>query len=105
LDEATKTAMVQQVAGAIRENVARVIVGKEAVAEHGKRVSLIAEGRYLDVKKDYKTTMVELLKKYEENFQQQASFDRTKCFWLENFKNHFGEHTLGKSGYSMLHRR
>ena len=30
---------------------------KDAVAEHGKRVSLIAENRYLDVKKDYKTTL------------------------------------------------
>jgi len=30
---------------------------KDAVAELGKRVSLIAEGRYLDVKKEYKTTL------------------------------------------------
>ena len=67
---------------------------KEAVAEHGKRVSLIAEGRYLDVKKDYKTTMGELRKNYKKNFQQQASFYRTKCFYLENFINHFGEYTL-----------
>jgi hypothetical protein len=47
---------------------------KEAEAELGKRVSLIAENRYLDVKKDYKTTLKELLEKYEENFKHQASF-------------------------------
>ena len=35
---------------------------KEAEAELGKRVSLIAEGRDLDVKKDYKTTLGELSK-------------------------------------------
>ena len=33
---------------------------KDAEAELGKRVSLIAENRYLDVKKDYKTTLGEL---------------------------------------------
>jgi hypothetical protein len=36
---------------------------KDAEAELGKRVSLIAEGRYLDVKKDYTTTLSEVLKK------------------------------------------
>ena len=30
---------------------------KDADAELGKRVSLMAEGRYLDVKKDYKTSL------------------------------------------------
>ena len=34
---------------------------KEAEAELGKRVSLIAEGRYLDVKKDYRTTLEEVM--------------------------------------------
>jgi integrase len=41
---------------------------KDAEAELGKRVSLIAEGSYLDVKKDYRTAFKELLGKYEENF-------------------------------------
>ena len=41
---------------------------KDAEAELGKRVSLIAEGRYLDVKKEYKTTLKKLCKKYTENF-------------------------------------
>ena len=67
---------------------------KDAVAEHGKRVSLIAENRYLDVKKDYKTIFKELLEKYEENFKSQASFTKYKAFCLANFKEHFGEETL-----------
>ena len=67
---------------------------KEAAAELGKRVSLIAEGRYLDVKKDYKTTLKELLKKYKENYQHQPSFETWKRFCLENFKEYFGEDTL-----------
>ena len=37
---------------------------KDAEAELGKRVSLIAENRYLDVKNDYTTTLKELLAKY-----------------------------------------
>jgi hypothetical protein len=36
---------------------------KDAEAELGKRVSLIAENRYLDIKKDYKTTLKELIAK------------------------------------------
>ncbi len=67
---------------------------KDAEAELGKRVSLIAEKRYLDVKKDYKTTLGELLDKYEENYQQQASFTGWKAFCLKRFKDHFGEETL-----------
>lgn len=38
---------------------------KEAEAELGKRVSLIAEKRYLDVKKDYKITLGELIATYK----------------------------------------
>jgi len=67
---------------------------KDAEAELGKRVSLIAENRYLDVKKDYKTTFKEILEKYEENFKNQASFSKYKKFCLENFKEYFGEDTL-----------
>ncbi len=66
---------------------------KEAEAELGKRVSLIAENRYLDVKKDYKTTLKELINKYEENFKHQTRFKNWKRFCLENFKSHFGENT------------
>lgn len=66
---------------------------KDAEAELGKRVSLKAEGRYLDVKKDYTTTLGELLDKYTENFQHQASYQTSKCHWFENFKAHFGQDT------------
>jgi integrase len=66
---------------------------KEAEAELGKRVSLIAEGRYLDVKKDYKTTLKELLEKYKENYQNQSSYHTMKKFSLENIKAYFGEDT------------
>jgi len=66
---------------------------KDANAELGKRVSLIAEGRYLDVKQDYTTTLKELLTKYEENFKHQASYKRWKRFCLANFKEYFGAET------------
>lgn len=46
---------------------------KDAEAELGKRVSLKAENRYLDVKKDYKTTFGGLLTRYKENFQHQRT--------------------------------
>jgi hypothetical protein len=55
---------------------------KDAQAELGKRVSLIAEKRYLDVKKDYKTRFKELLEKYEENYKNQPSYARYKAFFL-----------------------
>ena len=64
---------------------------KDAEAELGKRVSLIAENRYLDVKKDYTATLKVLLTKYKENYQNQSSFRTWKRFCLEKFKNHFGE--------------
>jgi integrase len=66
---------------------------KDAEAELGKRVSLIAEGRYLDVKKDYKTTLEELLDKYKENHKNQRSFRGGKDYCLKNFRDHFGEDT------------
>ena len=66
---------------------------KEAVSEHAKRVSLIAEGRYLDVKKACKTTFGELLKKYKENFEQQRSFKNWKELCLKNFEAYFGKET------------
>ncbi len=66
---------------------------KVAEAELGKRVSLIAEGNYLDVKKESTTTLGEVLDRYEENFKKQASF-KGKRLYLQNFKNHFGADTL-----------
>ena len=66
---------------------------KEAEAELAKRVSLIAEGRYLDVKRDYKTTFGELIDKYTENFRSQTSFKRWKKHCLKNFEEYFGRET------------
>lgn len=63
---------------------------KEAVAEHGKRVSLIAEGRYLDIKPESKTTLTELCQRYEENFSNQSNFKNAKQKYLANFKVSFG---------------
>lgn len=66
---------------------------KEAEAELAKRVALIAEGRYLDVKKEYTTTMGELLEKYEENHQHQPGFQKSKRYFIKNFRAYFGEET------------
>jgi integrase len=67
---------------------------KDAEAELGKRVSLIAENRYLDVKKDYKTTFGELLDKYKENYHNQPVFKTFKKYCLEDLKSYYGEETL-----------
>jgi integrase len=67
---------------------------KEAEAELGKRVSLKAENRYLDVKKEYTTTLEQLTDKYTVNYQSQASFKNAKRKYLENFKKYFGKDTL-----------
>jgi hypothetical protein len=67
---------------------------KDAEAELGKRVSLIAENRYLDVKKEYRTTLGNLLDKYEENFKHQASFPTAKVYFIKKYKDYFGEQTL-----------
>jgi integrase len=76
---------------------------KDAEAELGKRVSLIAENRYLDVKKDYTSTLGELIKKYEKNFKHQKNFSTSKIYYLANFKKYFGENTLlANINYEML---
>lgn len=67
---------------------------KDAEAELGKRISLRAEGRYLDIKKDFTTTLGELLNKYKENYKDQASFIKGKRYYLSNFKAYFGEDRL-----------
>ena len=76
---------------------------KDAVAELGKRVSLIEEHRYLDVKKEYTTTLAELIGKYTENYEHQVSFQNAKKTYLENFKEYFGDHCrLGNIRYVNL---
>ena len=69
---------------------------KDAEAELGKRVSLIAENRYLDVKKDYKTTLGELIEKYTENYKHQSYYQsqRSKKYFLNDVKKYFGAGTL-----------
>jgi len=67
---------------------------KDAEAELGKRVSLKAENRYLDVKKEYKTTFGNLCEKYKDNFENQASYQTSKQFFIEAFKTYFGKETL-----------
>jgi len=67
---------------------------KEAEAKLAKRVSLIAEKRYLDIKKDYKASFDELVVKYEQNFKLQASYDSWKRVCIEHFKNVFRENAL-----------
>jgi integrase len=67
---------------------------KDAVAELAKRESLKAENRYLDVKKEYKTTLGQIIAVYTLNFQYQATFKAHKKTYLDNFKSYFDEDTL-----------
>lgn len=67
---------------------------KEATAELAKRVSLIAEGRYLDVKRECTTTFGELLDKYEENFKHQPSWQTCKKYMVVELRTYFGENTI-----------
>jgi len=72
---------------------------KDAEAELGKRVSLIAEGMYLDVKVDTRTTFDELAERYIENFKHQRSFDRTKRFFINTLTQQFSERMLSTISY------
>jgi integrase len=67
---------------------------KDAVAELGKREALKVEGRYLDIKKEYMTTLSELADKYTQNYSHQANFKNAKKRYLKNFKDYFGKGTL-----------
>ncbi len=66
---------------------------KDAQAELGKRVSLIAEKKYLDVKKEYTHTLGDLVDEYTKHFKSQPYF-KTKRLFLGNFKKFWGEKTL-----------
>jgi integrase len=72
---------------------------KDAEAELGKRVSLIAEGRYLDVKKETKMTFDELAEKYIENFKHQRSFDRAKKGFIDTLVELFSGQMLSAITY------
>ena len=64
---------------------------KDAVAELGRGESLKSEGRYLDVKKEYCSTLGEVLKLYEKNFDGQPSYNTAKRFFISDFKEYFGK--------------
>ncbi len=72
---------------------------KDAEAELGKRVSLIAEGRYLDVKKETKVTFDELAEKYVENYKHQRSFYRSKTHFIDTLIEHFSGRLLSTITY------
>jgi len=74
---------------------------KEAEAELGKRVSLIAENpkRYLEIAKACVTTFDELLKKYKDNFKHQRSFNTSKRYSIEKLKKEFSDCLLGSISY------
>lgn len=79
---------------------------KQAEAELGKRVSLLAEGKYLiEVGKSFKTTLGELVEKYTEAFAHQVSFSTAKVYYLKRFLEYWGKDTrLSFIGYEELEK-
>jgi len=77
---------------------------KNAEAELGKRVSLIVEGRYLDIKKDSKYTFDELLDRYIENYEYQPSYQSSKRCMVPHFRETFGGCLLSRISYYDLER-
>jgi hypothetical protein len=67
---------------------------KEAEDELAARMVMMAENRYLDVRKDFKTTLKELIENYCENFRHQENFKNAKSSYLKNFEDYFGCETL-----------
>lgn len=62
---------------------------RDATEELAKRIALRGEGRYMDKKREYSTTLGELVVKYTENFKDQASFAGGKSYALKNFLAYF----------------
>jgi len=54
-------------------------------------VALIGEGRYLDVKREYHTTLGQALKLYRKNFGRQPSYNSAKAYFVKRYKTYFGE--------------
>jgi len=77
---------------------------KDAVAELGKRVSLIVENpkRYLEISKACTVTFDQLVEKYEENFKHQRSFSSSKKHSLDRLKKEFSGWILGNISYLHL---
>lgn len=74
---------------------------KEAEAELGKRVSLIAENpkKYLEISKANTTTFDELLEKYKENFKSQRAWETSKKYSVEKLKGEFSGRLLNSITY------
>jgi len=67
---------------------------KDAETELAARVVSKEDGTYFKKAKTFTTTLKELMEKYKENYQEQASYKTWKAYCHENFKEHFGENTL-----------
>jgi hypothetical protein len=77
----------------IRERHRRTFAKKkDAGAGHDKLKTTVREKRFLDVKREYRTTLQELADKYRENFQDHAYFP-IKSIYANNFLEHFGKDT------------
>jgi integrase len=76
---------------------------KVAKDELGKRTTLIAEGRYLDVKKENTTTLEEVLAEYEKLLSYQTFFKTGKVFTLKRIREYFGpDRLIGTITYKEL---
>ncbi|MBW2147884.1 MAG: site-specific integrase [Deltaproteobacteria bacterium] len=72
---------------------------KEAEAELAKRRSLIAEGRYLDIKRECRTSFEELAKKYYETTKNQRSFHKAKKYFIDMLLERFSGRMLSTITY------
>lgn len=77
---------------------------KDAEAELGKRLSMIAENpkRYLEIAKGSTTTLEELVKEYRKNFKHQRSYEKSKKFNVAIIENEFSGVILGNITYLHL---
>lgn len=74
---------------------------KDAEAELGKRVSLIAENpkRYLEIAQVSTVTFDDLVKKYRENFNRQRSYERSKKTFIDKLEAEFKGRLLSSITY------
>ena len=70
---------------------------KQAREELDKRRALIADGEYtvfVEKRKAQTKTFGELVKLYKDTYKDQPSYQTAKRFFVDKFKDHFGEDTL-----------
>jgi len=67
---------------------------KDAGNELAARMVSMGDGSYFEKAKTYTTTLNELLEKYKENYQQQASYKTWKRYCHENFEEYFKKDML-----------